>query len=150
MSAKFCTALMCFLLLGCSIPVTPPVDPPVVVPPNVQGQRFAIIVQESHDQTPEMAQMIIDLQSGEASGYFAKHGHSVVVLDDEAKDENGRPLETLQRLKQSIGEKPLPVLVVADKTNQGRVGNVLYCESIKAPPLASDVVATVKKYGGGE
>lgn len=139
-------------IAGCSIPLPPvpkPEPPPVVVPVS-DGHRFALILQESQQQTPEMARMIVELHAGESSAYFAKHNHSVVVLDIDAKDENGQPLDVIQRLKPSIANKPLPVLIVADKTNEGRVGNVLSCESIKAAPLAADVVAAVKKSGGGE
>lgn len=141
-----------FIVVGCEIPL-PPVptpEPPPVVVPVTEGQRFALILQESQQQTAEMARMIVDLQAGESSAYFAKHGHSVVVLDIDAKDENGQPLAVIQRLKPAIGDKPLPVLIVADKTKEGRVGNVLSCESIKAAPLAADVVVAVKKSGGGE
>lgn len=151
--AAFIVALLLCVAVGCSIPLPPVPTPepgPVVVVPVSEGQRFALILQESHDQTPEMARMIVDLRAGESSAYFAKHGHSFIVLDIDAKDENGKPLDLIQRIKPTIANKSLPVLIVADKTKEGRVGNVLSCESIKAAPLAADVVAAVKKSGGGE
>lgn len=150
----FFLVVLALCLFGCSIPLppapTPDPGPPPVVVPVTQGQRFALIVQESREQTAEMSRMIVDLQAGESSAYFAKHGHSVVVLDVNAKDENGRTLSVIERLTASIENKPLPVLVVASKTKEGRVGNVLFCESFTGEPLARDVVAAVKTHGGGE
>ena len=139
------------LAIGCEIPPpTPgpgPQPPPIVV---TEGQRIALILHESQDQNPELARLIVDLQAGNSSAYFAKHHHSVFALDINAKDENKHPLAVITRLLPTIGSKPLPVLIVADKTNEGRLGKVLYCESIKKDAVGGDVVSAVKKTGGGE
>lgn len=152
--------LVASLFSGCEIPqpwpvppIPDPINPPgpvIVVPPVTQGQRIALIVHESHDQNPELARLIVDLQAGKSSEYFASHRHSVFALDIDAKDENRQPLAVITRLKPIIGNKPLPVLIVGDKTSEGRLGKVLYCESLVKDAGGSDVVAITKKTGGGE
>lgn len=139
------------IIVGCEIPPGPIVPKPDPInPPVTQGQRIALILHESHDQTPEFARLIVDLQFGESSAYFAKNHHSVFALDIDAKDENKQPLQVITKLKPIIGNKPLPVLIVANKSADGRLDKVLYCESIKNDAGGSDVVSTMKKTGGGE
>lgn len=155
MKQRWIRWLACAAMLscGCELPPGPDPDPKpvpiVVVPPVTQGQRIALILHESHDQTPELSRLIVDLQAGESSAYFAKNHHSVFALDINAKDENKQPLQVITRLLPTIGSKPLPVLIVADKTKEGRLGNVLSCESLKSGTVGGDVVEVVKKTGGG-
>lgn len=142
------------LLIGCSIPITPIPDPinppgPIVVVPVTTEQRIALILHETHDQTPEFARLKIDLQSGEAASYFLAHHHSAFVLDIDSKDENKQPLPVIARLKPTIGDKALPVLIVASRDKSGKLDQVLYCESLKAGTTAADIVTVVKQKGGG-
>ena len=139
--------LLLTLFVGCSIPVNPPVPtpPPVVIVPVTTEQRIALILHETHDQSPELNRLKIELQSGEAASYFLAHHHSAFVLDFDSKDENKQPLPVIARLKPKIGDKPLPVLIVASKDKSGKLDQVLYCESLKAGTTPADIVAVVEK-----
>ncbi len=148
---RFLAFVLMLFVIGCSIPITPipdpinPPDPIVVVPPVTTEQRIALILHETHDQTPELNRLKIELQSGEAAGYFLAHHHSAFVLDIDSKDENKQPLPVITRLKPKIGDKPLPVLIVASKDKAGKLDQVLYCESLKAGTTAAEIVAVVEK-----
>lgn len=146
---RFLAVVFSLLVIGCSIPITPLPDPinppdPIVVVPVTTDQRIALILHETHEQTPEFARLKIDLQSGEAASYLLAHHHSAFVLDIDSKDENKQPLPVIARLKPTIGTKSLPVLIVAAKGQAGKLETVLYCESLKAGATAADVVAVVK------
>lgn len=149
---RFLAFVIFLLAIGCSIPITPIPDPinppdPIVVVPVTTEQRIALILHETHDQSPELNRLKIELQSGEAASYFLAHHHSAFVLDIDSKDENKQPLPVIARLKTKIGDKPLPVLIVAAKDKAGKLDQVLYCESLKAGTTPADIVAVVEKTG---
>lgn len=148
------TAIL-FNLPGCLpdvrpiVPTPDPITPPVIVVPVPSGdERIVLVLHESHDQTPALARLKTELQGGQAAAYFISKHHSVFVLDINAKDENNQPLSAITRLRPTIGTTTLPVLIVATKANDGRLGNVLLCESLQPDTTANDIVSLVKKKGG--
>jgi len=141
--------------LGCGIlfpPIVPPgptPDPPGPIIPVPAGAKVVLILHESQQQTPEFSRLKTNLQTkSDVASYLASKGHTMFVLDIDSTDPDGKPLETIARLKPKIGMKALPVLIVGPKSSAGKIGEPTYVESLPNAAVAADVLAVVKKQGG--
>lgn len=119
----------------------PKPDPPQ--PPVVQGKRLAVIVRETGDQSPALARTVVALRAGKQAAYLKEKGHTLKLLDDDSKTEDGLTDPDLALVEPEIRGKPLPVLVVL--TEDGRA---LGTTSLPAEFSADSVVEFIKKHGG--
>ena len=144
------------LLAGCVPPYVPPgPSPPVVVvpvPPVVvpvqTGERIAMIVQETTKQSPQLFAAIANMRDGSAAKYLGDKKHLFYSLDIDQKDEHGQQIAAMARLKPSIGDKPLPVFIIAEKIGENKLGKVLHCESITDSVTADNLIELIKRNGG--
>lgn len=114
------------------VPPKPDPDPPTPKP----SQVTAVIVHESNDSTPALSRLITGLRTGEAEQWLAAGGHSLLVLDDDATDANGQPLQIVASLN-ALGVA-MPALFVLDGDQ------VLLKESLAADATGDQVLAKIK------
>ena len=119
----------------------PDPDPgPDPIPPPPPGKRLVLVVEEKDNRTPEQALIYQQLKS-----YAASKNHVWRLLDDDTVDEDGRPVERLERYLKWFTEEgiALPALVVA-VTVDGK-------EQAWATTVPNDSQAAIdwiKKWGG--
>lgn len=144
--------LLLIFCLGCVPEFVPPgpidpVKPPVVVPVTT-GARLAIVIQETANQSTDLAIAIYGMRDGSAAKYLASNGHLFYVLDIDQKDEHQKPLAVIEKLKPIIGTKSLPVFIVAEKIEPNKLGKVLHCESLDPKATADNLIELTKRAGG--
>lgn len=130
-------------------PVVPPPGPgpgpgPNPPPPDVvvEGRRNVVIIHESEDDSALFAQMMIGLRAGANASYLASKGHTLLILDDEAADQNGQPNETVAALLPL--NSTLPALFILDAGD----GRPLHNETLSASATAADVMGILREHGG--
>jgi len=89
---------------------TPEPDPPTPKP----SQVTAVIIHESVDDTPAFARLVTALRSGDAAEQLAAGGNELIVLDDDATDVDGNPLEIVAALKALAVDLPAIFLLDGD------------------------------------
>lgn len=109
-------------------------------PPGPPGQRTVVIIRETADSTPELARMIVSLRAGTQAKYLADKGHPLLILDDDAVDQAGKPAAIVEKLRPHFKDIKLPALLILDGE---RVVN-----NEPLPPTADAVIEAVKKAGG--
>lgn len=115
-------------------------DPPPT--PVVEGQRIVVLIRESEDDTPSMAQLIQNLRIGQHADYLESKGHELLILDPDHQDQNGQPLALVQQLKPINSN--WPALFILEKSD----GRPLHNETLSADATASDVMETIRENGG--
>lgn len=108
---------------------------PGVLTPS--GPRTVLIVREASDSTSETARTLTTaLRTGEPAKYIAAKGHSLLILDDDSKDENGQPSPVLAKFAPFA--VPELLIIAGDKA--------IHRE--KCPATADGVLAVLKAKGG--
>lgn len=101
------------------------------------GPRTVLIVREASDSTTETARVLTTaLRTGESAKYLAAKGHSLLILDDDSKDENGQPSPVLAKFAPFA--VPELLIIAGDKA--------IHRE--KCPATADAVLAVLKAKGG--
>jgi hypothetical protein len=135
------------VVLAGVVPRLVKVDWPEWVPnipiPNIvveSGPRQILIVRESTpDQNTQLDSTLTQLQNGAASASIQAKGHSVLILDPDAKNANGQPTAALKPWFEKFPSRQSPVLIISDKA-----GKVLYAEPLSEAAKLADIVAIVE------
>lgn len=117
-------------------PEPPAPDPQPDPDPAPPSKVTAVLIHESADDTPALAQMVVGLRTGEAARWLSAGGHSLLVLDDDATDSAGQPLQLVTTLK-ALGVQ-MPALFVLDGAR------VLLKESLPSTATAAEVLAKIQ------
>lgn len=104
---------------------------------SVPGVRQIVIVHEAQEQTPEFSRMATALRVGPPGEYLKSKGHSLLILDDDAVDADGKPSPLLAPFRPL---NPPELIIVQPPTK------VLYRG--KLIDDANAVVDEVKRHGG--
>lgn len=107
----------------------------------VPGPRTAVVLHESAEVTPDLAQEFALLRSGENAEYIKAKGHNLLILDDDAKGSDGQPVELVAKLN-AEGLKPPAVFILSGDS-------VLSKQSISSHSGAASVVMGALKGAGG-
>lgn len=110
---------------------------PNVVAPS--GPRVALIVHEQESDTAAWGAFVTALRDGEPSKYITEHKHSLLILDDDGKDENGQPSPFLAK----FAPYKVPELLILSPPDK-----LLHREPLPADPKADAVLAALKANGG--
>ena len=139
-------ALMMFAIVSADVPRPPvPPDPDPPVPPTpivVEGRRTVVILHETETDTDEFARLVVALRAGAHADYISSKGHTLTILDDDAKDENGQPVPLVSTLLPLNPQ--LPALFVLDSGD----GRRLHHQALPADATAADVMAVLREHGG--
>lgn len=125
-------------------PVPVPVPPQPVPPPVVEGKRAVLIIRESADDKPELARLITGLRIGTNAAYLTSKGHTLAILDDDAKDESGQPSPIVAAWRPFFADLTLPALLIVDPASK----QLVHREAIGPAATADSIVATLKAKGG--
>jgi hypothetical protein len=130
-------ACLCGIILAQWVPATPIGMPwPSIGVPV--GPKRVLIVRETLNS--DLNGVMVSLR---ADPYIAAKGHTLDVLDPDAKDKDGKPSPIVAEFKARNVAPPALMIAVPG-------GKILYCESLPKPPTAAGIVATIKANGGGE
>lgn len=100
-----------------------------IVAPTVSGPARVVIVQETGERMPPAQKdMLVEIQTGKGpvASYLKSRLHSVQVLDDDAKDENGQSVVSGGWIE---GVRLPAVVILGAKT-----GQVLHRGQLPATP----------------
>ena len=107
----------------------------VVVP--AAGPRQLLVVRETADTTPEFGRYLTELRAGETAKYLKEKKHTLEILDQNGKDENGQPAAELVKY-QPFSPPELFIIAPPDKLLSRQ----------KLPPNPAELLAAVKANGG--
>lgn len=131
----------CVISIGGVIPVPPPgPDPPPPVPPppdpTPAGKRNLIILRESGNSSPHLAQRLtaIQVRTGQAGEYIKAKGHGANVLDGS----DGAGVEWMEHAK----GLPLPALLIYEPKAKA----ILFKGVL--PETDQEIVDLLQKHGG--
>lgn len=127
-------------------PVPPepqPPTPPVPVPPQPIGALSLLLIHETADTTPEFARLITDLRTDHAD-YLKSKSHTLSILQDDDKDENGNPSSLVAAWRPFYSGLKLPALLIIDP----RVKLVVHKQSLEPTATAEQIMSRVKELGG--
>lgn len=114
-----------------------PEPPPVVVPEVVEGPRTVLMIRETDETEPNLAQAVTLLRNGDYAAYMAEKEHGMLILDDDLP-EVGKYIPPAQH-------DETWVLILND-------GQLLHAESVKldgdAKAIAEQVMTALKAHGG--
>jgi len=82
------------------------------------GPRQAKIIYESQNVSPVFDDTLRLLRTGPIYEQLKSEGDSIVILDKDAKDENGNPSPIVEQAKKVLGDIPLPAIVVINPTTK--------------------------------
>jgi hypothetical protein len=143
---RFWVRLICAIVIVWQVATTLPAPGPGPKPnppiPVIEGQRIAVIIRETEDESPAFARMVVALRNGDHAAYLAAKGHTLYVYDQHQQDDVGQPLELVQTLLPLHSQ--LPALFILD----GSDGRPLHHETLPADVTADDVLAILKGAGG--
>lgn len=108
-------------------------EPPLPKP----SQVTAVIIHETQDATPAFSRMVTGLRSGPSADWLKAGGHELLVLDDDATDSSGQPLDLVATLKaMGVG---MPALFVLDGDK------VLLKTTLPSSAKSTDVVTQIRE-----
>lgn len=118
---KFLRRLITVQTLTVDVPrvvPAPKVDvvvPPAPVNPVTKGKREIVILREKQVDSDDLNNQFISMRVGEFDSYLKINGHSLEILDDDAKLPDGTPDPYVQGLLRQLNGLPLPVTFYIDK-----------------------------------
>lgn len=121
-------------------PEPPPIPDVVPVP---AGKRRIVILHEQADDSVKFAALKVQLRDGANAKWLAERGHSLLILDKDATDQNGKPDANVKSWLSLVGGK-VPSIVVVDISTQ----KVVHSSELKPDETAAGVVELVKRTGG--
>jgi hypothetical protein len=131
----------CLVHVGGTPPVPPgpgpsPIPPrPEPTPPDpIKGPRHLVILHESADRTPQLANLRTALRVGPSAQHLLDNGHRLDFLDDEHASQEW--LKHIEGLK-------LPALFIMNEQHK-----VLYKGSLKDGETEAGILEILKQHGG--
>ena len=124
------------------IPPKPPDPPPGPLP----GKRAILLIEESSERTPEMANLLVSLRTGQAAKYFSSKGHSLVVLDKDSVGPDKLPSQVIKAWEPYFRDLKLPALIITD---YDRTVPPIYRGSVNPLVDGPDAIVNLVKKAGG-
>ena len=113
-------------------------------PTVTNGPKVVLLVRETSQVTPTMANTETLLRSGPAADYLDAKKHNLLILSDDQPLPNGSSEGAKAGFEQAKALIPAVAVIAADKTATKPLG----VEKINPDASPDDVLAVVKKYGG--
>lgn len=126
-----------FVLLVLRAIVAGGISLPSIIPGPSEGPRQVLIVRETEETNPKLAMMTTALRVGAHADYLKSKGHQLLILDDDAKNENGQPVKALEPFKPFT----VPEILIVEPPSK-----VLARQ--KLPETADEVMTLLKANGG--
>lgn len=124
-------------------PVPPgPIVPPEPPPSPTTGPKDIILIRETGNSNPNIANAVVALRSGAPSKYLKEKGHNLWILDQDTTDQFKKPSPLLDLWRPYFTGLKLPVLVITNK------GKFEYRQEVPDSATADDIIAIVKGHGG--
>lgn len=123
-------------------PSPPPEPEPDPEPTPQEGPRTVMLLYESEDSSPQLAALMVGLRNGTPAKYLADKKHRLLILDDDATDQLGRPIALVEKLLARGIE--LPALFICDSAT----GKCLKEMHIESGTTADNIVERVREAGG--
>lgn len=114
------------------------------VGPPATGPRIVLLVRETSDVTPQLANAETLLRDGPAADYLAAKRHRLLILSDDIPLPDKAPASVKAGFAKAKSAMPSVAVCVASDSEKGVVG----VEQIKPTATADDILAVVKKHGG--
>jgi hypothetical protein len=114
------------------------------VSPNQPGPRIVLLVRETSDVTPQLANAETLLRDGPAADYLASKKHKLLILSDDMPLPSSAPGAVKIGFERARLQLPAVAVCVPGADDRG----VLGVEKIAPTASAEDVLAIVRKYGG--
>lgn len=108
------------------------------------GPRGVTIIRESSEDTPAAGRLWTALRNPPHSDYLKEKGHTLLILDADAEDENGRPSPAVEVWKPVIVGVKMPALVIYDPASK----KILDKRSIVPEDGADAIIGFLKAKGG--
>ena len=116
---------------------------PVVVPDVVPsgGGKLVLLIHESEADTPETARAIVSLRNPPHADTLKAGGHTLLILDPNAKNQDNATAAVLAKYKTAFDGKPLPLLLTIDKSGK------VVANPVGATAGANEIMAALKANG---
>ena len=112
--------------------------------PSAPGPRIVLLVRETSDVTPQLANAETLLRDGPAADYLASKKHKLLILSDDMPLPDKAPASVVAGFAKAKAAIRAVAVCVASDSDKG----VLGVEKIAPTATADDILAVVKKYGG--
>lgn len=103
------------------------------------GPRRVLIVRETADATPQLNGELVLLRKDPIAAYLTSKGHTLDILDLDAKDKDGNPSPSVTEFKTNYANLKPPALLVISKDKR-----VVLAESLPVGVKASAILETIK------
>lgn len=110
--------------------------------PNIlveHGPRRVLIVRETADATPQLNGELVLLRKDPIAAYLTSKGHTLDILDLDAKDKDGNPSVAVTEFKTNYANLKPPALLVISKDKR-----VVHAEALPVGVKASAILDTIK------
>lgn len=107
----------------------------IVGPP---GPRLLLVVYESSQMTPATAQVLTGLRDGAPAAYLKEKGHTLQILDKDAKGPDGQPVPAVTRWQPYSSLPELLIVAPPEKL----------LHRAPLPGNADGVLQLLKQHGG--
>ena len=111
---------------------------------NQPGPRIVLLVRETSEVTPQLANAETLLRDGPAADYLASKKHRLLILSDDMPLPDKAPASVVAGFAKAKASMPSVAVCVASDSEKGVMG----VEKIQPTATADDILAVVKKHGG--
>jgi hypothetical protein len=112
------------------------------------GPRAVLIIHEAGDTTPTLARLKTGLRTGEAAKYLKEKGHTLLILDDDAKDQNDQPSPVVAHWKPHLEGVTLPAIVIGSDATNPAAGSLIHRQSLPPEATPASTLEILKANGG--